>query len=115
MRVLRVALSPLLAAWLVLLAGIAPVHCLLRLSAMQDRCAPSAAFETDDRTGGAQHATDMPCLVFGSLPGVAPPGPPALVGPLCHTAPHAEVIAELRAPAAPALALPPARAPPGTA
>jgi len=115
MRVLRVALSPLLAAWMMLLAGIAPAHCLLRLSVIQDLCAPSAAFEADDRTGGAQHATDMPCLVFGSLPGVTPPGPPALAGPLCHPAAHPEIVSELLVRPAPAIALPPVRAPPSHA
>jgi hypothetical protein len=115
MRALRVALSPLLAAWLMLLAGIAPAHCLLRLSVTQDLCAPSAAFEADDRTSGAQHVVDMPCLVFGSLPGIAPPGPPALAGALSHPAPVPAIVVELLVRPAPAIALPPVRAPPAHA
>lgn len=111
MRVLRVALSPLLAAWLMLLAGMAPAHCLLRANVMPERCG-AAAFDADDGSGDAEHQPDMPCLVSGSLPGILPPGPPLLAGPICHAALRPGIVAAPRVQPAPSLALPQARAPP---
>jgi hypothetical protein len=115
MRVLRVAISPLLAAWLVLLAGIGPAHCLLPKAVAQDLCAPAAVFQQEDPSGHDQQAAEMACLVCSSLPATTPPDTPALAGPLCH-APHVPSAATKRHETAARIAsLPPARAPPTTA
>jgi hypothetical protein len=115
MRVLRVAISPLLAAWLVLLAGIGPAHCLLRIQAVQGLCAPATAVQPDEPSGHGRQAADAVCLVCASLPAMPPPDDPALAGPLRHAAPLPETAPQRRDVPARQAALPPARAPPNAA
>ena len=116
MRMVRAAISPLLAAWLVLLAGITPAHCLLRLAVVHDLCSPVAAFQQDSApqapTPDAAHA---PCLVCASLPGITPPEPSVLAAPILRAAPPAAPAASVLPAPGRIAQLPPARGPPATA